>query len=90
MNTITKEITLSKETYELGQGVGEFIKAVKKSLADGFQYGDDLPDIIDSAIRDLLPAINGATSISDEIAENPKIFAETVALIGGEIISEFI
>ena len=85
---IKKEIELSKETYELGEGLAKFVAAIKTSIKDGFQYGDDLPDIIDSAIRDVIPALDGASSIGDEYSEDSEVFTQTVLLVGLAIVKE--
>lgn len=79
-------VDVSKETYEFGIGLSKFIAAVRASLDDGFQYGDDIPDIVSSAISDLLPSLDGLSAISDEYSENPEIFFRTVSLIGLEVV----
>lgn len=85
---IKKEIELSKETYELGQGLAMFVRSIKTATKDGFQYGDDLPDIINSAIRDIVPALDGVTSIGDEYSEDSEVFTQTVLMIGLMIVNE--
>lgn len=85
---IEKTVELSKETYELGEGLAKFIIAVRKAVEDGFSYGDDLPDIIASAVSDILPALDGSTEIGAEFKEDPRVFAQTVLLIGTRIVEE--
>ena len=81
-------IEVSKETYELGQGLAKFVMAVKEATDDGFSYGDDIPDIISSAVGDLLPALDGVSDIGKEFKEDPRVFAQTVLIIGTNIVEE--
>ena len=85
---LSKTIEVSKETYELGEGLAKFVMAVKEATDDGFSYGDDIPDIISSAVRDLLPALDGVSDIGQEFKEDPRVFAQTVLLIGTAIVEQ--
>lgn len=81
ISTMQKTIEVSKETYELGEGLTKFIDSCFEALEDGWQYGDDLPDIISSAVSNLLPALDGASLISDERKKNPRAFYTTISLM---------
>jgi len=80
MKTIEVVLPVAKETYELGLGIVKFITALKKSLADGFQVGDDLPVIINEALVSLIPSIEGSQDIYKEIEENRGEFINAVCL----------
>lgn len=77
---IKVEVEVSKEAYELGQGLAVFIKAAKQALNDGFQPGQDLPALMMSAMNDLLPAVQGLDQIEAEIKEDGQAFRQAVAL----------
>lgn len=79
------QVKVSKEMHELGLGVAAFVAAVKTALDDGFQYGDDIPDIISSAIGDLLPSLTGIDNIGLEYKEDPEAFFKTLALMGVDV-----
>lgn len=84
------EVEVSKEAYELGQGLAKFHKAVKVALADGFQVGQDLPPIIQSAIADLVPAVQGAELLGEESKADMKAFANALYLGSSEIVFEYV
>jgi len=83
MATIPVTVEVSKEIYELGEGLGDFALAVKTALADGFSVGDDMPQLITDAVTHLIPAIEGVTLLDDEYAEDKEaaIKAALVSLI---------
>ena len=81
-----KVVRISKETYELGEGISKFIAVCVKATKDGWQYGDDLPSIISSAVSDLLPSLDGVQSIASEFSNDQEAFYATVSLIGIEIL----
>lgn len=72
METVKREIECAKETVELGEGLSEFIVAMKTALADGWQTGEDLPAIITAAMAHLAPAIQGAEKIGAETKDLDK------------------
>lgn len=86
MQTVQVTISASKETHELAVGLGKLIKAIKTATVDGFQVGQDLPVIISSAITDLVPALEGATLISEEAKNTPE-FQNACYLAAQEIYS---
>lgn len=78
---MTKDITVtvSKEAHELGEGIAKFHAAVKQALADGWQAGQDVPAVIQSAVVDLVPAMQGADQVSSE-AVDKEHFANALYL----------
>jgi len=89
MSKVVVSVEVSKEAYELGQGVVKFALAVKESLANGWQLGEDMPIVIAAAFSELVPAISGVSQIGDEFKEDPAAFAQAFALAGGELAKMF-
>jgi len=85
------EVEISKESYELSHGIAKFIAAVKKEIADngGWSMTDDIPGIIAAAVADLIPAMDGVMSISDEMAEDKVAFTKGLLLGMSELVSVF-
>ena len=79
-------VKVSKESWELGQGVARFIGTCVKASQDGWSYGDDIPTIVSSAISNLLPALDGISSIASELENDQEAFYNTVSLIGVEVL----
>ena len=77
METVKRELVCAKETVELGEGAAAFIIKLKEALADGWQTGTDLPVAVTAAISDLVPAIQGAEKIGDEV-KNVEAFSNGV------------
>lgn len=75
----TISVEVSKEAYELGEGLAKFVVVTKKALADGWQPGSDLPEIMSSAIADLIPALSGVEKIPAE-AQDQQAFANALYL----------
>lgn len=71
METIKKEVELSKETYEVGEAIAAVVKATGKALEDGWQPGQDIPAIVTSPISKLGSAISGVQKVPAEFAEKP-------------------
>jgi hypothetical protein len=80
MSTIKVQVEVSKELYEAGQGLADFAAAMRLALADGWQVGSDMPVFMSSAMKSLVPALNGISDIDDEIAEDRAAAARAVAL----------
>lgn len=77
METVIRQVTCSKETVELGEGLDKFIEAVQTAVADGWQFGQDIPTIIAAAIGHLLPALEGVEKIGAE-TEDIQAFVNAV------------
>jgi len=90
MATIDVQVTVSKETHELGIGMSSFVGSVKQALADGWQPGQDLPVIITSAVTDLVPSIQGVDQMDDEAKENPIAFANAIAVSLSKAAEHFV
>ncbi len=76
---IKVEVEVSKEAYELGQGVVAVLKAAKLAAADGWQLGQDLP-VIAMAAFGQVAALQGVDQIGVEIKEDPAAFAKAISL----------
>lgn len=85
MAVIDVQTKVSKESYELGQGVAGFVGAVKTALADGWQVGQDLPAVVAAAMGHLVPAIDGIQDLPGEAAEDAASFARAWALAGAAV-----
>lgn len=81
-------ITKSKELDELGDGLVKFIGKCYLAKKDGWSYVNDLPVIISSAFRDLLPAIDGSGSIASELRDDKEVFAKTIGMILIDLLVE--
>lgn len=75
-------VQVSKESYELGQGVVKFLAALKQALKDGWQPGSDLPILLNAAILDLVPGFQGVEKLGLEKQENLKAFVTAYSLSG--------
>jgi len=80
MEKLKIEVEVSKEMYELGIGLGQVVLKMKEALEDGFQVTDDIPVIIQTAIKDLVPAMKGIEQIDDEAKEDLGSFLDAVWL----------
>ena len=82
MELLKVECEVSKEAYELAQGLVKFSAAVKTAMADGWQMGQDLPVVIAAAMGDLMPAMQGVDKLGEELGENKIAFAKAFAMSG--------
>lgn len=80
MASLEVRVLVSKEAYELGQGVAKFLETMAKLLADGWQIGNDTPEALQSVMRDLVPAVSGVQAVPDEILNQSEGFAKALAL----------
>lgn len=87
MEKVKVELECSKETYELGKGLADFVAAVKTALADGWQLGTDIPVVVSAALATLVPAIDGVTKVKDELAEDKKAFVNAAVATGSAIMN---
>jgi len=90
MAKLTIETEVSKEAYELAQGLGKFAVAIRDAVKDGWQTGEDLPLLVASALTDLVPSAAGAEKLGDEAKEDPFAFGKAFALAGTDIAQSFI
>lgn len=87
---ITVSVDVSKEVYELGQGIVKFVSVVKKSLDDGWQVGSDFPAVMASAIKDLIPAMDGVSLMADELMSTPAAFSAAIELSLKDLVGVFL
>lgn len=84
-------VEVTKEAYELAQGINKFVGAVRASLADGWQTGQDVPAIVTAAIGSLVPSIQGIEKIKDEAKkEHLEEFVAAFAIPAKEMAFSFI
>ena len=76
----TVSVDVAKETYELAAGVAQFLSALKEAVSDGWDTGDDLPIMLESAIKHLFPAMEGITGIGDEFKADPAAVYKAVSV----------
>jgi hypothetical protein len=81
---------VSKESYELGQGIVKFASAIKSALSDGWQPGQDIPLILTAAMTDLVPSFQGVDAVGTEFEEHRSAFLKAWALCGVEIADVFL
>lgn len=81
----TVEIEVSKEAYELMEGLKGVIRSTKEALKDGWQPGQDIPVIFSSALTNLIPAVKGADKIGEEAEEELEAFVTGLMVQAKEI-----
>ena len=86
--TIPGMINKSKELDELGDGLVKFIGKCYLAKKDGWSYVNDLPVVISSAVRDLLPALDGVGDIANELHDDKEVFAKTIGMILIDLLVE--
>ena len=84
MSVISKEVSVSKEFSELGEGLVALITALKPAISDGFQVSD--MGVIISSIVALVPALKGVELLDDEAIADPEAFALAGALASAGIV----
>lgn len=89
MSKVMVSVEVSKESYELAQGLVKFVGAVRASLADGWQLGADLPELVAAAFSELVPAVNGVQELPLEYKEDPAAFVNAFLLTGGDLYKLF-
>jgi hypothetical protein len=85
-------IEVSKEAYELSEGLANFAEAVVNEIRDngGWDMGDDLPAVISAAVTDLIPAIQGFQDISKEFQDDKKALLMGVMVNLGKMAGIFL
>ena len=79
MAKIKVEVEVSKEAYELGQGVVNLLEVIKKALVDGWDLGVDLPAILVAAVQQL-SAVEGIDKLGEEYDEDLAAFSKAFGL----------
>lgn len=90
MTAQTKEVTVkvTKETYEVFEGLAEVVKQAKLVGADGFQAVTDIPAVLLASLNKLSAAAAGLDALPEEIAALPEFIQGVGAgagLIGAEL-----
>ncbi len=83
------KVQVSKEAYELGQGVVQFLRDVKQALADGWQPGKDLPVLLQATFADIVPAVQGVDALGAEGSENEEAFVTAFLLAAKQAVYVF-
>lgn len=81
-----REVEVSKEMLELMQGLAGMVLAVRKARKDGWDLGQDLPELIGAAVQHLVPAVDGIELIDDEWKEDKKASLASLSLGLGEVL----
>ena len=86
------EVEVSEKSYRLVKGFSGFIKKVKTEVQDneGFSALDDLPGIFSAAVSDLVPAMEGITTIGEDFRANKKAFIRGVLVGLDELVAIFV
>lgn len=90
MNTLEVPVKVTKEAYELGQGLAKFLKATKQALADGWQPGQDLPVLMAAAVTELVPALQGVEQLDDEAKADKQAFTMALVVSLGDAVSPWL
>ena len=83
------DVEIGEKTHDLITGLADFVDKAQSALADGFQPGEDLPQIAISALTDLAPVLMSAGELKHEFDSNPDSRAIAVALLANELMSIF-
>jgi hypothetical protein len=87
---VKREIELPKETSEIVDAVGEMFEVVEKTVADGFQAGQDLPVIAVAAMQTVMVAMDGAKAVPAEVKADPAKLAVLSGLLAEKIVKVFV
>lgn len=86
---LTTEVEVTKEADELGRAVVTLLRVIKQSLADGFQPGQDIPNIWMQSIGALTTGVQGAVNIGNEFKEDPACALRAFSLMATDILELF-
>tara|TARA_R110000868_G_scaffold9394_6_gene46946 strand:- start:5152 stop:5427 length:276 start_codon:yes stop_codon:yes gene_type:complete len=86
MSKVTVAVECSKETLELGQGLADFLGALKVAMADGWQPFTDVPAIVAATVSKLVPALVGSEKVKGEFAEDKSAFFNAAMVTGSKIL----
>lgn len=85
MQKVKVEVEVSKELYDVTHGLVSFVDDVMKALEDGYQMGDDFPEILTSAMNHLIPAVDGFSKVPGHVKDDKKGFIYACGLMGGDL-----
>lgn len=80
MAYIDMTVSVSKETYEMGEAVVELVEAVKKALEDGWQPLGDVPAIVAAVISRMGEIMQGAKEAKGEYEADPEASVMAAAM----------
>lgn len=89
MATLDINVKVSKEAYELADGIKGLAVAIKTAIADGWDMNSDLPALM-SAVIALAPAVQGIDQLDDEAKADIAAFSKALALPLADMIVELI
>lgn len=89
MAKIQVSVDVTKEAYELGQGLVQFSSHLRAALLDGWQPGKDLPVVLSAALADLVPAFQGVEALGVESKESEEAFVTAFLLSGKQLVYVF-
>lgn len=87
MAKVKKEVEVSKEVSELGDAVLALVKAVKTSLADGWQPGADIPAILVACVGQL-GAVGAVSQVPASWAEDKAAVLKACSLLASDLVKE--
>lgn len=90
MEKVQVQLELPKEAYELFDGTYKIVESIKRALADGWQPGQDLPQIVTESLMQLPPMITGFDQLPVEFKEDPAMFINAGMISAGKIAALFI
>lgn len=80
MAVLDIQVKVTKEAHELSSGLKAFVLHIQKALSDGWQPGADLPVVMQAAIVDLVPAVQGLEGLGAEQKEDVEAFVTGLSL----------
>ena len=89
MALIDKTVKVSKEADELATGLVAAVQHIKQALADGFQIGQDLPEVLKVVFTDLVPAVQGVEKLGPEATDDEEAFITAFLLAAKSLVYVF-
>ena len=86
----TIQVDVSDAAYGVGIQLVAFVGHVQKALADGYQPGQDIPEILKSAIADLVPIVQKVPEIPADFAADKASFFNGLMLGISGLINKFV
>lgn len=82
-------VPVTKEAHELAVGIENFLYKMKDALSDGWQTDQDLPPVLQGALGDLIPGLQGAEKFGNEAKGAPVHFGAAFATMGLRVGESF-
>jgi hypothetical protein len=90
MSKIKVEVEVSEHSYKLGQGLGVLVKNAQEAVADGFQFGTDVPVIVAQSLPTIMEAVKNISEVGMESKEDLTAFLKAWMLAGTDIAGLFV